>query len=881
MPSKQEDNRRDVLVVAIGTASIGVVRSSKEILRTRYKLEDKCCRVHYLLVDTDSIPEGEDHIQYENTYRVRLADEKGRENGHEYKNKIVAPNLEDLKDNAVLPRYVTTGLLDHELLNRMETGEANKNPLKGYLYLLANLRRFQSQLAAIKSRMTASDRTIYVIYSPISGTAAGAWFLITSFLFQQFETSSPILINLMPSRLEGDEDHKNRNYAIFGWSARLLDVMVKSGISLHWEIPQLTKPPIQVTVKRREPLYALLQSAYRNRGDAHLALDDFFQVMAELLCLAIIGKQNTLGPPSADSQITNTETDQRMGELEAPDKPTRRFASRGYCAVRYNAKLAKHVTHLGIKDAVLELLVPGPNQQSSQKTRSPVEPLSQKTLDEVKEHLTDHLRRKVRGFYREWKDSAEKAFGELFPSTDVDTTIVKRRATFSQDLADNIKNLRGDGTDEAPVRQQIWEVLQSLLDQYGFGLFRHLSEILDSIRVDDGFIIKQQLAKLERYQTVSEAIDDAQRSIERYQRQLSYLKAKPKELERPFQNLLYHSYTRTLLEILSGEYADVLNDAVRYFVVELQHVRQRLENIYDENSREYSGHSHKLNLPIGSYLDERTYSLAKDKIEKYSRNVALIVRDLFQMIDHYLDRDHLGQEELSARIDEAISNQEGIDEFPKDIVEVVRRVALSRNLLRQLLAKGRALTRLTGTGYERSWCIWHSGQMTPALREALIDLEASINNILSDEAFKVIVNDGPLPLRSEEDVELVLAETILDFPLEEVETDKSMRYYWDQDDKLFSNGTASVHRVHTDLVDASPIFREWTHRKEAGPSQQEESETNRQDRANQSHQDDAGASADSPEQSDKSYKEDLDIAVDKLGMNREEVESEWEAVRES
>src|SRR6185503_2330101 len=446
MPLKQEDTLRDVLIVAIGTASANVVRSAKEILRTRYQLEDKSCRVHYLLVDTDTILEEYDHYQYEHTYQVRLADEKGRQNGHEYKTKIVTPRLDELQAQRILPSYLTTDLLEHELLSRMETGEANKNPLKGYLYLLANLRRFHKQLTFIKSKMVAPDRTIYVVYSPISGTAAGAWFLITALLFQQFETSSPILINLMPSCLEGDEDHRNRNYAIFGWSARLLDVMVRYGITLRWMIPQITEPPIDVAVHGREPLFALLQSAYRNQGDAHLKVEEFFQVMAELLCLAVIGKQNTQGPPSADSQITNTETDQRMEELKAPAIPTRRFASRGYCAVRYNAKLAKEVTRLGVKDAVLKYLLPGltPTIQSNQGSANPIaKQPSQQTLGEVKEHLTAHVRRQVQTFYADWNDRAyRKAFGESFPASDVDRTIDELRDAFSQDLIDLITKLR-------------------------------------------------------------------------------------------------------------------------------------------------------------------------------------------------------------------------------------------------------------------------------------------------------------------------------------------------------------------------------------------------------------------------------------------------------
>lgn len=694
MPLKQEDTLRDVLIVAIGTASVNIVRSAKETLRARYQLEDKYCRVHYLLVDTDTIPESQDHPKYESTYQVRLADEKGRENGHEYKEKIVATRLGYLQAQGVLPAYVTADLLNHELLNRMETGEANKNPLKGYLYFLANLRRFHKQLTFIKSKMGALDRSIYVMYSPISGTAAGTWFLITSLLFQEFETSSPVLINLMPSRLEGDMDHRDRNYSIFGWSARLLDVMVRNGITRQWVIPQLTNPPIEVVVHRREPLYALVQSAYRNQGDNPLDFDDFFQVMAELLCLAVIGKQNAQGPPSADSQITNTETDQRMEELKEPANPTRRFASRGYCAVRYSAKLARHVTRLGIKDAVIRYLLPDlpPHEQSNQSDQEPLtKPLSQKTLDEVKEHLTAHVRRQVQTFYGEWNDRAyRRAHGESFPSSDIDTTIDELRRAFGQELTDSIINLRGDETDEAPLRQQFWEILQKLLDHYGFELLHHLSDLLNSVQVDDAFIIEQIPGLAAKHKTVEEAIAGAQQNFERYRRRVSIRggQTKPDVLERSFKLLLEQAYTKNYLEALSGEYSSLLNDTVRYFAVELQRLKQRLENIYAENAGEYETHLEKLNLPIGSYLDERTYALAREKIEKYRRDVDLIIRELFEGIDHNLDRHSLGQEQLSNRIDAVIMNQEGIDDFPKDVAGVVRSVAANQNLLIQLLSRG-------------------------------------------------------------------------------------------------------------------------------------------------------------------------------------------------
>lgn len=888
MPSNQEDTLRDILFVAIGTASVGVVRSAKEILRSRYRLEDKFCRAHYLLVDTDTIVQGQDHPGYENTYRVRLADERGRENAHNFREKIVAPRIKSLKDKRLLPPYVTRELLDHELLSRMETGEANKNPLKGYLYLLANLRRFYKQLTLIKSKMVAPDCGIYVVYSPISGTAAGMWFLITALLFQEFETSSPVLINLMPSHLQGDTDHKDRNYAIFGWSSHLLNAMVRDGLSREWNIPQLTNPPIEVAVHRRQPLFVLLQSAYRNQGFEHLALEDFFQVTAELLCLTVIGKHNAQGPPSVDSQITNTETDQRMHELKAPMSPTRRFASRGYCAVRYNAGLAKEATRLGVKDAVLRHLLPDspPGAQASQPDDwFPIEPLPQETLNEVVGHLTDYLRRQVRTFYGEWDDRAyRKAFGESLPSSDIDATVDELRRAFSQDLTDSIKNVRGDETDEFPVRRQLWEMIQRLLDHYGIGLYRHLGEVLKSLQVDNAFVIQQVPELAAKYQTMDEAIAAAQRNFQRYRRRVSLRGAQtnPEALVRSFRLMLEQAYDNILLEALSGEFRDLLNDSVRYFEIELLHFKQRLENIYEENSREYEPHRNKLSLPISSYMDERTYALAREKIEKYRRDAGLIIRELFRRLDHNLDRDHLDQQQLSASIDEVVLNQEGIDEFPRDIAEVVRHVASNENLLRQLLAKGRALTKLAGTGYEKNWCIWHSGRRTPALGEALVGLEESINEILSDEAFKIIVNDGPLPLRSGEDIELVLAETILDFPLEDVETDKEMSYYWRQDELAFgngnvsalSNGNISVHRVHTDVV--ASAFSQQIHTESVKQNIPGDSE-----RVDEGEADEGAAVGSSNQQSDDPLKEHLARAAGKLGMDQEDMNSEWEAVTDS
>jgi hypothetical protein len=909
------------LIVAIGTESIRVVRNAKETLRSRYQLGDKFCRVHYLLIDTDTVAEEQDNPLYEKTYQVQLADDKGKENMRLYKERIITPQLEDMQKSQILPEYLTSALLEHELLKRAETGEANKNPLKGYFYLLANLRRIISLVEYIQSQMDAQNCSIYIMYSPISGTAAGAWFLITTLLFQKFKNSSPVLINLMPSRLKGDAAHRNRNYAIFGWSTRLLDMMIHQGITLRWTIPQLTGESVTLAIEKRQPLYALLQSAYRNQGHAHLATDEFFQVMAELLCLSIIGKQNGQGPPSIDSQITNTETDQRMEEIDAPDKPTRRFASRGYCAVRYNGRLAKEVTRMGVKDAVLKYLLPvlpfrEPLNQPTEETATQQVPddigdqtnsnnpdittvsqqtadnasgesdsnnpdvttVSQQRLSEVSEHVLAYVRRQVQTFYGEWNDRAfQRAFAESLPATDLDRTFDELCRVFHQDLTDFITNLRGDGTDEVPIRQPIWEVLQNLLEHYGYELFTYLSGILDSIHVNDAFIMQQLPELAAEHDTIGAAIEAAREKIELYRTRLTVRgrQASTSIVERNFHLLLNEAYNKILLETLEKGYSVLLNDALRYFVGELQRLKQRLETIYEENDREYEPHRKKLHRPISAYLDERSYGLAKEKIEKYRRNVILIIRELFQGINDKLDRHHLGQQQLSNKIDLAIMNQEGIGEFPKDVAGVVRRVAANQNLLTQLLNRGRALTKLKSTGYEKNWCIWHSGTLTPALREALGSLQQSINNILSDETFKIVINDGPLPLRSKDDIELVLSETILDFPLRDVETDKSMEDYWDHDDTLFNDGSStSVHRVHTNIVPTLQAGRKRNDSPTAPPIEQEMGEPDRQEHFRDM---DDGAGINFVKQdSDQLSEEDIVIVASRLGIDPEEIRSKLE-----
>src|SRR5205085_5180571 len=152
-------------------------------------------------------------------------------------------------------------------------------------------------------------------------------------------------------------------------------------------------------------------------------------------------------------------------------------------------KLAKEITRLGVKHTVLKHLLPDLPRSPASAPR-PEEPvtrrLTQKEMDEAQEHLAAYVRRQVLTFYGEWNDRAyRQAFGEFYPSADVDTTIEQLVGTFNQDLADWVKNHRGDETDEALVRQQIWEVILELLDHYGFGLFHHLGGLLDAIVVND------------------------------------------------------------------------------------------------------------------------------------------------------------------------------------------------------------------------------------------------------------------------------------------------------------------------------------------------------------------------------------------------------------
>lgn len=145
----------------------------------------------------------------------------------------------------------------------------------------------------------------------------------------------------------------------------------------------------------------------------------------------------------------------------------------------------------------------------------------------------------------------------------------------------------------------------------------------------------------------------------------------------------------------------------------------------------------------------------------------------------------------------------------------------------------------------------------------------------------MIVNDGPLPLRSKDDIELVLAETILDFPLVDVETDESMDYYWNQDEALFNGGDASsVHRVHTEIVPTGPTRREQTDTSAPTETQQEHAETDRQVRLKDLPMADEGAVADFANQdSDELSEEDLVVVADRLGLDLEDVKSELEAFR--
>jgi len=757
-------------------------------MKERYKLEDAYCRVHYLYLDTDNIPPYDDDPHFETTYPVRLADRLGKNKAKNYLEKIIKPELTNLKTDNIIPDYVTHELLSgklEKLFTRIETGEANKNPMKGYIYLLANLRKLTNEIKKIKNNMRAPDRAIYMVYSPVSGTASGAWYLITALLFQTFKNTSPVLINLMPSHLRGTEDRKARNYAIFGWSAKLLNKMIRDGINLDLTIPQLKGPPIHISVNsEREPLFVFLESGHRATDYSSLATDQvFFDVISEQIPLFVIGKHNTQSMPSADSQIVNAETDQRLDEYSmAMNIIPRRFVSRGFCSIRHNAKQARELIKIFLKNALLINIVNSDKIISS-------------SLHEIIIREIELVFKKfIWQFYKKWNEQTElDAYSQEAPKYDIQYEIEEKKIA----LKDKIVKYLNDTSDD--LNQHIWTTIQKLLNQHGYHILKEIFENLKVIQIDEKMVMNC-LPKLNDEIEMLEQVIEKHSKIEiNLKRSLIMMLERSaggnlRGINERYRLTLANAYKNILFSCFQNELLHILNDSKEYYYNQLLSFIARSELIYEENMHLVKRYENIFFEPESDFVYHLTYELAKDKIDR--QDVNFISKQLFSKLHYKIDQIILNKKRLNDFVDEIILSQESIQELPQDIRDVVQYVSQEKSLLSLLLQKGRALIKLNGKGYETNWSVWHSGRVTEELKDSLNQLKAHIVDALNDEDFQVILNDGTLPLRSDEDVELILAETILDFPLQDTESDVSMVRYWQADEELFKNGI-SIHRVHT------------------------------------------------------------------------------------
>lgn len=812
MPTGPENTHRDVVVAALGTASVNVVLDAKSHLQKRYRVEDKFCHFHYLLVDTDDIPPSDVDPRYESVESVRLADYLGRVNGREYVSRVVMPHLERLQAEGLIPSYVDQELLRSPLIQRMETGEANKNPLKGYLYFLANMRRVDTAIRRIGSSLLGGERTIYLVFSPVSGTAAGGWYLLLSLLFDRLPDARIQLLNLMPSLLRTKESVRNRSYGIYGWSARLLEQVTHRGIEARLVVPQLDGAPVELSVSGKQPLIVQVSSAFRRKGSSDLGdTESFFSAVSEQLAVLMIGKHETKGDPSSDSRILDLETDLRVDET--PAGPCKRYCARGYCVVRHNEDLAIEVTARGLELVLLSSILDEP-------------PLTNEIREEVRAALRAHFLREVSVFYVTWHEELyEEAWtnslvgpsGSVPKGPQLATSVMERVDAFRERLYKTVDNVQDERS--ARLRARLWEVVQRLVRKHGCAVMEALPSLLAQVTVTS-----EDVSQASRFagtggdsRDLGDLIAFHRQSGLTAHRTLANQGESNRELMRSLCGRAVEGLaTATLLETLDTRLVPMLDEARQYYQVESQALLGRLSRVREVarttyNQRFNPGHTleEERNQPApaaklaSKFRYSLTHRLAQRKINLFASEFGAAGTIFFTELPPDLSSGAGGpdEEEIRRRLRDMIGRADNVYTFESSPLDVIELLGRDADLLRLLLGMARAHVRLGGSGYAVYWALWHSGEPSEEMTDALSRVEEAARRILSSEDFNWEVNRGRLPLRKPGDIEVVLSEIVADFALIDTASDETVTRYLELDEAMNRTGSvAPIHRVHTDQV---------------------------------------------------------------------------------
>jgi hypothetical protein len=832
---RPEQAQHDVLLISIGTVAARAARAGMLMHNLGISAPDLVCRRFWLGIDTDQLEPWEpgpieDRVEVRH---VCTADMLGRSRTRQYLEKVVPGALRRFITDGLLPETLRLGDLSQRLIADVEQTEASKNPVKGFWFMISNLPRVLQALRELKSKMVAPNRTIVLVVSPSSGTAAGGWILTLALVMAMFPNTPPILVCVMPSRLAGRDEHVQRNRAIFGWNGRLLEFVVRHGLAVDWRIPVLGASPIHICLPGRHLAATYVVSARRRTGDVHLeSTDELIHVLGQVLTLMIVGRGQGRGLPSAHSHVLNLTTDALLDEAEdaarvhrgaatppstdgdssrrapaqlvLPDlnptatslRPTRRFAAPGLFTVTLKAGLAAEVTCLGVRRAVesvvLDAVPSGADQQS----------------------LTNLLRRwseeRIAGYVRHfWFQVPDRAWARRSErGTELLEAIDDEVADFADAMRELVEVWEGDRL----LHAELWRLIQGTSP----GSLPVLPDLLRGLSIDEGQVL-DIVASLPggpagtAPNSEETPVGALRRMADDFRGQAQLGTLNLRRLQQPAPpgradllraTIMEARLRSAILEAAATHLVPLLNRVREEYAERLHRLVTRLRAAEEADIESFARHEQV--LQDESYLRadnyELGYRLAADRIARHASDAEALARGWLRSLGPTPDEALPDGEAIRRSLDRTVVAIEGITDFPADAGAVLRRLAQDADLLRVALARGRALVELAGDRYEARWNISHSALDSAEIQLACRDLQEAIRGALAGEEFGVTVNDGRLPLRDPADVLVVIQEQVVDFSIWETISDEPFDIYVEADERLSAGGGLTVHRLHGRLL---------------------------------------------------------------------------------
>ena len=857
---RPEQAKRDCLVISIGGVAAQAAAAGVLMRNLGISQDALHCQILWLGIDTDELPPwkpGPDESQVV-VRHVRTADRRGRSQARDYRERCLRPWLVRSIEDPLLPTWLKPSHLEQSRLIRdLDTSEASKNPHKGFVFMVANLPNVRQTLKDMKRMMVARDRTILIVASPSSGTASGGWLLTLGLLMDMFPNTPPIVVWVMPSRLEGRYEHVERNHAIFGWHSILLEHVVRHGLVADWEVPVLGGAPIYIHVDGSQPAATYLISARRRTGGEPLdSTDEVTHVLGQVLTLMIVGKGEGRGLPSAYSHVRNHATDALRDEEEAdavldarepeevrvgtgsantnghtdrgaaasrlpylrPTKislqPPRRFAAIGLFTITYNAKIFDDFTRLGTRRAIVCVLL-----------GDAATPTDTHVVQNWREEIQAWPSRMIASFLDyQWSEIPKRAWT---PRRESRAKLLEAIEDEVKDYGTGLQELVGGwetdgrlhlglgeliGTTEPRSLRQLQEVLQKLHLGLGKRQVLNVYAKLDQLNASS----RKNLADEKPDDELQEIVASFRKRANGANTALRRLRPLPagaterqqtdhaQHREQLVGIILESSFKAKALEVAATLLLELLKRVLRECADRLNSVVRGIEAVSAADAREVARYEQR--LKDRSYLQrynyELAYPLANERIESLDRQTETWARNFVRSLRFSPDEAPPDREAVRRSLDAAAS--EGTADSHIDVGAVLGMLVENNHLLHLALNRGRALVEIQGERYETTWSISHSGEDSEKNQLACRELEAAIRAALPGEQFaRVTVNAGRLPLREKADVLVVLQEQVIDFQLRQTVSDLEFEAYLEADEEVSNRGGLPIHRLHDRLLRAT------------------------------------------------------------------------------